>query len=364
MQRGDGALDKMNNFNTAIFTGILAGVAAVTAPAFADAADGSVGSGKKIQSRSMDKFPDGALKMRQAPKRGDVSARSAGGPRSLPEDDDAFSIVRKDARGEVSKRAPSDAIRQGLRDDRRADLSTGAQEGGEEQARAVIGKDERVRLENAYDYPFSATGMLLTRFKGDDTYYVCSAALVGPSTIITAAYCVYDHQLQEPWYEQAGFWPAANGSEDLGVFFATEGEVLNGWISNYDGSYGSVWDYDIALINLDEPVGEEVGWFGSKPYTARKGFDANLAGYLVNGSDRMWRSKCRIDNANIGDIDIVHTCDADDGSYAIGAPLYIFHGEGKPRQMVGFNQGADDAKTNWAMKIDNTIANWIGEFSR
>lgn len=357
-------MGNMNRSSGMVFAGILAGVAAISLPALADVADGSVGSGKKIQSRSMDKFPDGPLKMRQAPKRGDVSARSAGGPRSLPEDSDAFSIVRRAASGEVSKRPPSDAIRQGLREDRRADLSTGAQEDGEGQARAVIGKDERVRLENAYDYPFSATGMLLTRFKGDDSLYVCSAALVGPSTVITAAYCVYDHELQEPWYEQAGFWPAANGNEDLGVYLASEGEVLNGWISNYDGSYGSVWDYDVALINLDEPIGEEVGWFGSKPYTARKGFDANLAGYLVNGSDRMWRSRCRIGSADIGDIDMVHTCDADDGSYAIGAPLFIFHGDGKPRQMVGFNQGADGEETNWAMKIDNTIANWIAEFSR
>jgi hypothetical protein len=77
----------------------------------------------------------------------------------------------------------------------------------------------------------------------------------------------------------------------------------------------------------------------------------------------MWRSKCRVGGGDIGDIDIVHTCDADDVQGALGAPLFIFHGDGKPRQLVGFNQGADDDDSNWAMKIDNLIANWIVEFS-
>jgi len=363
MQHGDGAIDKMKHFNSVILAGILAGMTAVSVPALADVADGSLGSGKKAQSRSMEKFPDRPLKLRQAPKRGDVAARSAGGPRSLPEDDDAFSLVRKNAKGEVTKRPPSDAIKQGIRDGRRADASA-VTEDETEEARAIVGRDDRIRLDNAYDYPFSATGMLLVSFKGDDSVYACSAALVGPATVITTAFCIYDHELQDPWYDKASFWPGLNGEDYYDGAFASEGEVLNGWISNYDGTYGSVWDYDVALLNLEQPVGDDVGWFGSKPYTARKGFDANLAGYLKEDSNRMWRSKCRVGKGDIGEIDIIHTCDADDAARAYGAPLFIFHGDDKPRQLVGFNQGAADDNSNWAMKVDNMIANWIGEFSR
>jgi V8-like Glu-specific endopeptidase len=352
----------MKFLNTTVVAAVLVAVATSISPASADIAQGSIGTGKKIQSRNADHSKPKSVKMRQAPRRGAETARDV-----RPSEGDgtaAYTTIRRSRNGEITRTPPSDALKRSLLEDQRADLPADAGSAGQEQERVVVGNDDRIQLQDSFSYPFSATGIIVIRFEGDDGIYGCSAALVGPSTVVTTAYCVYDHEMREPWAQSVTFWPGSNGEDvDLGGFEASNFAVMDGFVSKWDGSYGSVWQYDVAMLNLDEPIGEELGWYATEVVSRQKGFDGNLVGYHSDlPTWTMWRSKCRVEKSNILKVDIIHTCDSA-GDVAAGAPLYVFHGADKARQLVGVHEGAESDRSNWAMRIDKTIATWISDLS-
>jgi V8-like Glu-specific endopeptidase len=108
---------------------------------------------------------------------------------------------------------------------------------------------------------------------------------IGPKTIATAGHCVF-HPSLGGWAEEIIIHP---GRYDLNnrVFpypkshhftkpiVSKRFEAVNGWLNTLNP------DFDYAVIHLDEPVGEETGWFSVavKDDTALQGSLVNISGY-------------------------------------------------------------------------------------
>lgn len=117
-------------------------------------------------------------------------------------------------------------------------------------------------------FPYRAVGKVYISGGG-----YCSASVISPNVIVTAAHCVYDTSANR-WYSGWTFVPAdRNGAAPYGSFAWSSAKVLSGWIN----ASGTVRRYDVALIKLrPNSAGRNVSY-----YTGYLGRSWNY-GYTVN----------------------------------------------------------------------------------
>jgi V8-like Glu-specific endopeptidase len=97
---------------------------------------------------------------------------------------------------------------------------------------------------------------------------------VGPRTLLTAGHCVYSTQFFGGWASSIEVSPGRSGAEfPYRTVRSTRVSSINRWVEAQDP------DFDIGCIHLDEPLGNEVGWFGVGALSPDE-----LEGYLVNVS--------------------------------------------------------------------------------
>jgi hypothetical protein len=124
-------------------------------------------------------------------------------------------------------------------------------------------------------YPFSAAGKLF--FKIGANSYVCSASLIQPGIIVTAAHCVTSFG-GSGWYSDWTFVPAYNnGAAPFGKWKAVNAWVMTSYLNGTDSctTPGVVCQNDVAVITL----APQVGMLMSGKYAG------NLAGWLGYGYD-------------------------------------------------------------------------------
>ena len=206
-------------------------------------------------------------------------------------------------------------------------------------------------------YPFRTIGLLQGQTK-DGNLGNCSATLIGPKTVLTAAHCLYSHD-GGGWLDNFVFAPGLIDMQNapFGVWEYEEAFIFEGFVSNYQGFYGSVVPWDIGVVILKDPIGDQLGWI---PY----GYDNNLGDFYANivgypgdkPSGTMWRANCDVPSEAMADMWFQYLCDTYPGSS--GSSVYIFNPQDKSRIVYGINV-AESPDANTAVRINPTYFEWL-----
>lgn len=291
----------------------------------------------------------------------------------------SLTAVGKSSDGKDLKVEPSEALRAIIKKELGGDAGGGADasktsgpakvedpafKAGEEASRQVFGNDDRIQIANTKVYPFSAIGYLESKdTKGN--YESCSATLIGPSTVLTAAHCLYNHETKA-WQDAMFFIPGLNGSTandaPFGGYEYDSAYVVQGFIDNYQGYYGSVLPWDLGIITLKQPIGNNLGWLGYNHYEGLGDFTANIVGYPGDKPmGTMWRATCNVLAENIGDGYMQYDCDTFPGSS--GSAVYAYDENAKARIVVGVNV-AESPDANTAVRINAAYLEWINSLNK
>lgn len=288
----------------------------------------------------------------------------------------SLTAVGKSSDGKELKVEPSDALKQAVKQmldapEGGANKTSGpskvedpAFKAGAEAERKVFGDDDRIQIANTKIYPFSAIGYLESKdLKGQ--YESCSATLIGPSTVLTAAHCLYNHDAGG-WQDEIFFVPGLNGSTandaPYGGYEYQDAYVVQGYIDNYQGFYGSVLPWDIGIVTLKQPVGQNLGWLGYANYDNLGDFTANIVGYPGDKPvGTMWRATCNVLSENVGDGYFQYDCDTFPGSS--GSAVYAYDEGQKARVVVGVNV-AESEDANTAVRVNAAYLEWINNLNK
>ncbi|MCY9367697.1 trypsin-like serine protease [Bacillus spizizenii] len=123
---------------------------------------------------------------------------------------------------------------------------------GSEDACSV--RDERLKM-----FTDSFPGRAICRLiitRGDGTQGVGTGWLNGPGSVVTAGHCVYSKRLNQ-WSKSIVVVPGKNNTNELyGKFISSNFWSVAGWTQDKNT------EYDYGVIELNEKIGHELGYFG------------------------------------------------------------------------------------------------------
>jgi V8-like Glu-specific endopeptidase len=202
----------------------------------------------------------------------------------------------------------------------------------------IEGSDDR-KIFSDSSVPWCRIGQLLTP-TGRGT-----AALAGENFVLTASHAVAGLWTPgQPLTQSITFVPAMfGGTSLLGPTWTAQVTGIAAWQEIND-----VVGYDVALCQLDQPMGDWLGYFGSRGYDedwegnaywAHVGYPYDLS---PNGDEPCYQLDITIDDDDDDDFDTVELeTDADIASGQSGGPLWAIFKDGG-RQIVGVLSGRDD----------------------
>lgn len=137
-------------------------------------------------------------------------------------------------------------------------------EGRSEAVLALVkpGEDARKLFLNTDEWPFCAFGEVSAKFRQpDDSPYRLRASgfLVGPHHVLTAAHNLYRNGC---WAEEVEFIPGRKSATDSP--YSSKGSLLlvpQAWCQR-EYALKRATASDFGLIILDQPIGQQLGWFG------------------------------------------------------------------------------------------------------
>src|SRR5579872_924786 len=148
--------------------------------------------------------------------------------------------------------------------------------------------DSRSRVTVTTKWPYSTHVQLTIEFK--NKIYGGSGALVGPHHVLTCG----DHVYDDEWAESIAVYPALNARiAPFGAFNVVKAYTFTQWTEQKDSRY------NIALLILNESIGEFTGWNGllSTPDSYLLNEEVNIIGYPADKSfTEMWSTKHQIRN--------------------------------------------------------------------
>lgn len=137
----------------------------------------------------------------------------------------------------------------------------------------VIGPDDRERILETDLAPWRMVCALRLVGSGGGSA-IGTGWLAGTRTVVTAGHCVHDQRFFDGWADHIEVSPGRDDQDfPFGTSVATRFSALNEWVANADP------DFDIGCIHLEEPLGDNVGFFGFAALPAD-----DLEHHLVNVS--------------------------------------------------------------------------------
>ena len=141
----------------------------------------------------------------------------------------------------------------------------------------IFGADDRTRITEANEPPWRAICALVISAPAGPS--VGTGWLAGPRTVITAGHCVYDRGAMGGWATEVAVSPGCDGPAiPFGTHRSRRFAAVDRWIADLDP------DVDVGCIQLDEPVGERLGWLRPVSRTDDELQDwlVNIAGYAAD----------------------------------------------------------------------------------
>ncbi len=167
-------------------------------------------------------------------------------------------------------------------------------------------QDQRVRMA-ATEFPWSALGRLNNGQGGH-----CSGTLIGPRLVATAAHCLWNNRTLRPMPVTAFTFVAGfDRGEYLKASKVTALHPASAWVFTTEQQSLATRANDWALLELEEPVGDAVGWIAlAEP---RAGMAVAVAGY---GKDKAYvplaHLGCHLTEQPLPGV-LFHDCDAVQG---------------------------------------------------
>ena len=265
----------------------------------------------------------------------------------------------------------------------------------------VLGADDRQEIIQTDNAPWRMICSLSLR-SGTGARYVGTGWLVGPRTVITAGHCIVDQSAGQIANIEVmagrrgddmpfGSVAVTNAETEVHPRWAShfdpdtpewhvgvavtnaETEVHPRWASHFDP------DYDIGVIKLPEPLGEQTGWFayavaGDDDLMSHQmnvgGYPAVVQDRLAGGEELWWHKDAVLDAT---DRRLFYATDTSGGQS--GSPVWAYEDDEGDPIVVGIHAyGATlihsdvtggSAQANSAPRIDADIADlidrWLAE---
>jgi V8-like Glu-specific endopeptidase len=156
--------------------------------------------------------------------------------------------------------------------------------------------------------------------------------LVGPRTVVTAGHCVHHQGFFGGWASVIEVSAGRNGPDfPFKTVKATRFSSVDLWVESANP------DFDIGCIHLEEPLGDQVGWFaiGSLTPAELENHMVNISGYPGDrgAGTEQWFHVNRV--LSVGDRRIFYDVDTMGGQS--GSPVWIHEKEGAPPIAVGIH---------------------------
>lgn len=136
-------------------------------------------------------------------------------------------------------------------------VRAGDGDGGVVTGASVIGLDDRVRIQDTTEFPFSAIAYLELENEDEEVIGSCTGTFIGPNTLLTAGHCLWDSDAEAWAAFNIRVIPGKDGDyEPFGYDYADDWWVPDQYAETGLGD----WDWGIIKLGTDD-LARQTGWF-------------------------------------------------------------------------------------------------------
>ena len=227
---------------------------------------------------------------------------------------------------------------------------------------SVINTDDRIRVLDPETMPWRMICSL--EISARTGRGIGTGWFAGPKTIITAGHCVY-HPNFGGWANEIKIYPGRYGSnfpfpqnsDFQKPIVSTQFDSVEGWVTDLNT------DFDLAVIHLSEPVGNETGWFSIavKDEAALSDLLVNVSGYPADRDFGRYQYFAASKIAEVKPSRFFYTADTYGGQS--GAPVWYQDEAARPVVIGIHSYGVGTFTLNSATRINadvfQVIKGWI-----